>query len=1140
MTRLSAVRTVAATLLAVAVWIVMASGALAAAGPPKAVMQTGVGLGTVESVAWLPDGNHVMTLSDTGLIIFWEAATGRIVDRLGQENCMLRLDAGGAGVIAQPGRTNCIIPEIKPPPPWPHTFLQTKALDVSPDGRFAVLSGGLDDGEVTAQSDAFETQLYDIESRRVAGWFHRRARLWIGAARSRLVVEPVGGCGPGACALSLLDPETLGETPLGATPLAGRLSGGGLIAAAPRAERLAAVFDEADGAHSLRVFSSVDLSLVARFALDGGQVAEVGFDSAGARVYARTAGGMLRIFDLSGGAAPQVVSLAFIHGAAAVMTDIDAHAVLVRVDRPDSDADEVFDYVKQARLSAAAGQVMALFSRQGGVLIDQRGDARPLRQAGDDMASGGWGPALALSPDGGRLLSGRGIYALAALDSVDGVDSLDSGSASPGLTGFQVVDANPILPSPDGLKFAFQRDPAMGADGPQTWWVFDMESGRLVRLDPSRAAGERTLASWTLQGWESNDRLVFDDGGGRYLAVSVRGDPAQRLVRPPAMISPYDPPPGGGQPDCQPSRVRPEGQDGMVVLSACYKWQWFLDGQLKFVSARDWKMLFSLMIHPDGTWFVLGAGDRYDTNGRADTSDVRWLRPEQPWTSLPVQTFMRDFYQPGLMGRLLDCNRARTCDTALKPLPDLSTLSWVLPRVAIAAVEPGSSPDTVSVVVQAVEGEDPKAPPALRWSGVYDLRLFRDGRLVGQWPASKPQAADGAGDFRLADWQAATAVPGAQDGAPVQARFEVALPADAGGQPVSFTAYAFNRDRATGETSPVYHYTPPAPLGPRPRYAYVVAIGVNDYPADSTLALKYAVNDARAISRSLKTFLDSANRKSAAPPYQVVPVTLVSDGAHDQAAKARVKAVLGLLAGAPDADRTALAGLDLPAAGLRKVTPDDLVVIAFSGHGWADSTGDFYLLPSDARSPATSDPGALQTLISSAELADWLRGVDAGEMAIIIDACHSAASVATGGFKPGPMGDPGLGQLAYDKGIRILAATQAGDVAEESETLGEGHGLLTYALVDEGLGDTRAGGAERDARGAVRFDALLNYVVDTMPRLASGLRAAPPWLANPRWTPILVSRDPSPAEPPHIQQPALFDFTRRPSPTAVQPPPAAP
>jgi hypothetical protein len=80
----------------------------------------------------------------------------------------------------------------------------------------------------------------------------------------------------------------------------------------------------------------------------------------------------------------------------------------------------------------------------------------------------------------------------------------------------------------------------------------------------------------------------------------------------------------------------------------------------------------------------------------------------------------------------------------------------------------------------------------------------------------------------------------------------------------------------------------------------------------------------------------------------------------------------------------------------------------------------------------------------------------AAECASCSEDARAAASVAASGFKPGPMGDRGLGQLAYDKGMRILAATQADDFALESGDVGQG--LLTYALVCEGLGLRFGGG----------------------------------------------------------------------------------
>lgn len=127
---------------------------------------------------------------------------------------------------------------------------------------------------------------------------------------------------------------------------------------------------------------------------------------------------------------------------------------------------------------------------------------------------------------------------------------------------------------------------------------------------------------------------------------------------------------------------------------------------------------------------------------------------------------------------------------------------------------------------------------------------------------------------------------------------------------------------------------------------------------------------------------------------------------------------------------------------LRKATPDDLVIVGFSGNGYANKQGRFYLLPSDSgendlAEHESKNATILRKFVSSDELSQWLKDVDAGELAMIIDACYSAASVPKG-FKPGPMGDRGLGQLAFDKHMRILAATQADNVALESEKFGQG------------------------------------------------------------------------------------------------------
>lgn len=67
---------------------------------------------------------------------------------------------------------------------------------------------------------------------------------------------------------------------------------------------------------------------------------------------------------------------------------------------------------------------------------------------------------------------------------------------------------------------------------------------------------------------------------------------------------------------------------------------------------------------------------------------------------------------------------------------------------------------------------------------------------------------------------------------------------------------------------------------------------------------------------------------------------------------------------------------------------------------------------------------------------------------MILDSCHSAAAPDRE-FRPGPLGDAGLGQLSYDKGMRILTATQPDKPAPATPVQELGHSLLVQALLEE-------------------------------------------------------------------------------------------
>ncbi|WP_392713006.1 caspase family protein [Rhizobium ruizarguesonis] len=525
-------------------------------------------------------------------------------------------------------------------------------------------------------------------------------------------------------------------------------------------------------------------------------------------------------------------------------------------------------------------------------------------------------------------------------------------------------------------------------------------------------------------------------------------------------------------------------------------------------------------------WLVLSGDLRFDARTIEDLRQVSWIASDQPFTALSPEIFMRDYYEPRLLPRLLACHEAEdagdtgACVRAFKPVRPLAGLNRIQPNVRIVRVRRGELADEALVDVEASGKVDALQKNGKTSTAAYDLRLFRDGQIVGQWP-EPAGGISGAED--IGRWQQASLVPSTADGAAQRHTFKVKLAHRERGKPVALTAYAFNEDRVKSETASDASYKVPDDVTPSAPRAYVVTIGVNAYE-NPQWHLGFAARDAKDLSKALK----------AIEGYEVVPVPLVSmntgDGAKlDQATKGNIADVLALLGGHEEHRERLRQAIGPIVDKLRAATPDDLVILAFSGHGYTASGGRFYLLPSDSGTSEAFTDDVLAKFISSDELSGWLRDVDGGEMVMVIDACHSAASVPAG-FKPGPMGDRGLGQLAYDKGMRILAATQADNVALESEKLGQG--LLTYALVEDGL---KAGKAAPDGGGPITMKSWLTYAEKRVPELYDDIQAgrlkAVQTQADDSATKD-ISKDPviNPAFRDQIvntaQTPALFDFDR--------------
>jgi WD40 repeat protein/uncharacterized caspase-like protein/tetratricopeptide (TPR) repeat protein len=521
------------------------------------------------------------------------------------------------------------------------------------------------------------------------------------------------------------------------------------------------------------------------------------------------------------------------------------------------------------------------------------------------------------------------------------------------------------------------------------------------------------------------------------------------------------------------------------------------------------KELARITTFQNGTWVVTDLDGRFDTNNIEGARGLSWVLEDEPLRPLPLEIFSRDYYTPQLLRKIIDGEK-------LAPIPSLESLNRVQPRVRILRVEP--EPDAASMVSVVVEvaGDQREyvrdGETVLYNTGANDLRLFRDRQLV----AHEPKAG---GRIRLDPQTHKTTLT----------FHNIQLPLDGSTRPVEFSAYAFNDSRVKSETDR-FKFTPRQNMAAQKGRAYVLTFGVNlfDNPAWN---LSFAANDAREMSKALTQKLDAANQY-----LEVVPLSLVSDGqsapGEAKAIKKNIEMVLKRLAGerVEEGIIKAIPNLDR----VKKATPQDLIVISFSTHGYADESSVFYLLPQDTGGTGEGrrlDADTIKQAISSDELATWLQEVDAGELVMVIDACHSAA-VTGGEFKPGPMGSRGLGQLAYDKRMKLLAATQADSVALEHNRLQ--HGILTYALIYDGLERGSADFRPKDT--TITLTEWLAYGVARVPQLSVDIRegrlqvidtTAPKAQQKPKD----VTADPAFATQAQsknfIQRPSLFDFQTR-------------
>jgi WD40 repeat protein len=435
------------------------------------------------------------------------------------------------------------------------------------------------------------------------------------------------------------------------------------------------------------------------------------------------------------------------------------------------------------------------------------------------------------------------------------------------------------------------------------------------------------------------------------------------------------------------------------------------------------------------SWLVVTPDGLFDGSPGA-WSAITWRFGGHLGDILPVEAFFADFYYPGLLSNIVSGKHP-------KAPRELAEVDRRQPVVKITLPDPAiESPVSSRMITLQVKVES--APPDATHphpSGVRDVRLFRNGSLVKIWHG-----------------EAETETP-----------YQIQVPIVAGTN--SFIASAYN-DANVKSRDTRFVVTGATNLA-RKGTAYIIAIGVNKY-ANHNYDLRYAAQDAQAFSEELR------EKQGQLDIFSHVEVILLFD---KDATKDNILGALHLLAGASASAMHPGAPEELRRLGIAQ--PEDAVFVYFAGHG-TSAKSHFYLIPHDLGYPGQRDEldqdrlnMILQHSISDEELTQSFEGIDAGKLVLIIDACNSGQALESEEKRRGPMNSKGLAQLAYEKGMYVLTASQSYQAALEVDQLG--HGLLTFALVEEGLKTPAAGVSLSTGELGVRN--WLEYAAQRVPKL---------------------------------------------------------
>ena len=437
------------------------------------------------------------------------------------------------------------------------------------------------------------------------------------------------------------------------------------------------------------------------------------------------------------------------------------------------------------------------------------------------------------------------------------------------------------------------------------------------------------------------------------------------------------------------------------------------DGTTRLWNTATGREIAQFISFTDGEWLIITPDGYYNASPSGD----KHLNVRVGNNVFGINQYSATFYRPQIV------------EARLQGRPDpvrvTTTIQEVVPPPMVVIRNPENRTDlTAGPVNLSVVVEDQRHP-------IKNVRVLVNGRLVG---SDEMQSVTGTRGLTVVN--TGINVTGNQN------RIEFSFPVTLSAGINRIEVFASNEQNADGHDSVEVNFRPPVTQQNVLPNLWILSIGVNHYNHSLLPNLNFAVNDAGAM---IDVFKAQEGRL-----YGSVNSLLIADGASVLPTRENIINNLKYF---------------------RQAGPMDTILLFIAGHGLNDEDGNFWFMPSDA--DFDSDGSILPSrAVSYRDIQTVLQRP--GRKIIFIDSCHLAG---TGSRMTSRVDNNRLVNELKDDSTVIFSSSRGTEESLESPQLH--HGIFTYSII-QGLR-----GAAFPENGNITMKALDLYVSREVNRLAS-------------------------------------------------------